>query len=403
MNKTWPTELGSGESTSVDFFIAILNFMNNQFNLIATAASGVEALVKDELKKLDFENIQSENGFVRFTGEQSDILKANIWSRVADRIKINVAEFEAYSFEDLFSQVKQINWSSLIGKDDQFIVNARAKDSQLMALSSIQSITKKAIVDNLMSSYSTNELPETGNLYPIEVIINKDHVMITLDTSGEGLFKRGYRVDKGGAPLKENFAAALVKLTNWFTDNPFVDPTTGSGTIAIEAALIGKNIAPNLNRKFLIQDWFWYDRKIDDQVRDQAESLAKYDEPLDIQGFDIDQSMIDIAKENAKNAGLSNDLTFKQLAVKDWKTDQKNGIIVANPPYGVRLGELEEARDLYRQMGDIYNQMPTWSEYILTADEDFEIYYGAKATKKRKLYNGAIKTDYYQYWGKKER
>lgn len=377
--------------------------MTDQFNLIATAASGVESLIGDELKKMEFNNVKNENGFVRFTGNQFDILKANLWSRVADRIKINVAEFKALSFEDLYSQVKQINWSSLIGEKDQFIVNARAKDSQLMALSSIQSITKKAIVDNLMSSYHVNQLPETGSLYPLEVIINKDQVMITLDTSGQGLFKRGYRVDKGGAPLKENFAAALVLLTNWFTDNPFVDPTTGSGTIAIEAALIGKNIAPNLNRDFLIQDWFWYDSKINDQVRDQAQSLAKYDEPLEINGFDIDQTMISIALENAKHAGLSNDISFRQLAVKDWQTDQKNGIIIANPPYGVRLGELQAARELYRQMGDIYNQMPTWSKYILTADEEFEIYYGSPATKKRKLYNGAIKTDYYQFWGKKER
>ncbi|PDH95686.1 THUMP domain-containing class I SAM-dependent RNA methyltransferase [Oenococcus oeni] len=374
-----------------------------QFNLIATSGQGIEALVAKELNNLGYQT-RTENGFVRFSGNQRDILKTNIWLRTADRIKILVGEFHTLRFDDLFESVKALPWSELINWDDQFpVMEAHSRDSQLFSVPDIQRITKKAIVEALRSQTGHEDLPETGKHVGIDIRIDKNNVRIMIDTSGESLFKRGYRTEHGGAPLKENFAAALVLLTNWFTDNPFVDPVCGSGTIPIEAALIGKNIAPGINRTFEIESWDWFDKKLSQDVREEADSLAKYDQPLDISGYDIDGNMIRISKENAKKAGLYNDIAFKQLAVKDWQTDKINGILVANPPYGQRLGEIEDARQIYQQMGSIYNQMPTWSKYILTSDEKFEQFYGKKATKKRKLYNGPIRTDLYQYWGKKVR
>ncbi|SYW04623.1 m(7)G2069 methylase of 23S rRNA (Ribosomal RNA large subunit methyltransferase) [Oenococcus oeni] len=374
-----------------------------QFNLIATSGQGIEALVAKELNNLGYQT-RTENGFVRFSGNQRDILKTNIWLRTADRIKILVGEFHTLRFDDLFESVKAFPWSELISWDDQFpVMEAHSRDSQLFSVPDIQRITKKAIVEALRSQTGHEDLPETGKHVGIDIRIDKNNVRIMIDTSGESLFKRGYRTEHGGAPLKENFAAALVLLTNWFTDNPFVDPVCGSGTIPIEAALIGKNIAPGINRTFEIESWAWFDKKLSQDVREEADSLAKYDQPLDISGYDIDGNMIRISKENAKKAGLYNDIAFKQLAVKDWQTDKINGILVANPPYGQRLGEIEDARQIYQQMGSIYNQMPTWSKYILTSDEKFEQFYGKKATKKRKLYNGPIRTDLYQYWGKKVR
>lgn len=375
----------------------------DDFNLIATCGQGIEALVAKELNNLGYKT-QTENGFVRFSGNQRDILRTNVWLRTADRIKILVGEFHTLRFDDLFESVKALPWSDFINWDDNFpVMEAHSRDSQLFSVPDIQRITKKAIVEALRVQTGHEELPETGHHVGIDIRLDKNNVRIMIDTSGESLFKRGYRSEHGGAPLKENFAAALVLLTNWFTDNPFVDPVCGSGTIPIEAALIGKNIAPGMNRDFEIETWNWFDKKISQDVREEADSLAKYDQPLDITGYDIDGNMIRISKENAKKAGLYNDITFKQMAVKDWSTDKINGIIVANPPYGQRLGELEEAEVLYQQMGVIYSKMPTWSKYILTSDENFEHIYGQKATKKRKLYNGPIRTDLYQYWGKKER
>lgn len=261
---------------------------------------------------------------------------------------------------------------------------------------------KKAIVDRLRSYYhrpTTVPLAETGALFPVEVALLKDHVMVTLDTTGPSLFKRGYRLEKGGAPLKENLAAALVLLTNWRKDRPFVDPVCGSGTICIEAALIGHNIAPGFNREFLCETWDWADAAIFEKVRTDADNAADYDIELDISGYDINGKMIEIAKANAEEIGLGDTITFKQQAVKDFTTDKEYGVIVANPPYGERLGETETVQRLYKEMGTVLRPLKTWSKYILTSDLQFESFYGAKATKKRKLYNGALRTDLFQYWG----
>ena len=374
-----------------------------KYQLIATAAAGVEALVGKELRELGYQT-QVENGRVRFEGTMSDVLRTNLWLRIADRVKIVVGEFDARNFDELFEQTKALAWEDLLPLDANFPVEGKSHHSQLHHVPTVQAMVKKAIVERLSQVYHRRtRLPETGATYPLEVAIAKDHVLLTLDTSGSSLFKRGYRQAKGGAPLKENLAAALVSLAHWFPDNPFVDPVCGSGTIPIEAALIGYNIAPGLNREFAAERWVnLVPAGLSDDLRDAALDAANYDVELDITGYDIDGQMIEIAKANARAAGLSQAITFKQLAVKDWHTDKLNGVLVANPPYGERLSDLASVRELYRQMGQLYRAMPTWSKYILTADLEFETYYGAPATKRRKLYNGALRTDLFQYWGKKQ-
>ncbi|WP_288658684.1 class I SAM-dependent RNA methyltransferase [uncultured Limosilactobacillus sp.] len=375
-----------------------------KYQLIATVAAGIEALVGKELRRLGYDT-RVENGRVRYQGDMKDILKTNLWLRTADRVKIVVGEFDARSFEELFDLTTDLPWEDFLPVDAQFPVEGKSHHSQLHNVPSVQAIVKKAIVQRLSRFYHRRtRLPETGALYPLEVAINKDHVLLTLDTTGEGLFKRGYRKNKGGAPLKENMAAALVMLAHWFPDNPFVDPVCGSGTIPIEAALYGHNIAPGINRSFICEQWVNLTPDgLSDEVRDEADAAADYDVELEIHGYDIDQNMIDIADENCRAAGLTHDITFKQLAVKDWHTDEINGVIVANPPYGERLSDHEAVHELCRQMGTLYRPLTTWSKYILTADMEFEKYYGAPATKRRKLYNGALRTDLFQYWGKKKR
>ena len=375
-----------------------------KYQLIATVAAGIEALVGKELRRLGYDT-RVENGRVRYQGDMKDILKTNLWLRTADRVKIVVGEFDARSFEELFDLTTDLPWEDFLPVDAQFPVEGKSHHSQLHNVPSVQAIVKKAIVQRLSRFYHRRtRLPETGALYPLEVAINKDHVLLTLDTTGEGLFKRGYRKNKGGAPLKENMAAALVMLAHWFPDNPFVDPVCGSGTIPIEAALYGHNIAPGINRSFICEQWVNLTPDgLSGEVRDEADAAADYDVELEIHGYDIDQNMIEIADENCRAAWLTHDITFKQLAVKDWHTDEINGVIVANPPYGERLSDHEAVHELYRQMGDLYRPLTTWSKYILTADMEFEKYYGAPATKRRKLYNGALRTDLFQYWGKKKR
>lgn len=373
------------------------------FKLIATCAAGIESIVGNELKHLGYK-VNVENGRVRFDGDVADIAKTNLWLRTADRIKIVVGEFTAKTFEELFQGVERLNWEDFLPLDAEFPVAGKSQKSTLHNVPSVQAITKKAIVTKMSTVYHRRtKLPETGALYPIEVAINKDKVLITLDTTGSSLFKRGYRVNKGGAPLKENMAAALVLLARWYPEMPFVDPVCGSGTIPIEAALIGCNIAPGLKRNFAFEDWDWVDKDIIKQAREQAQAAIKKDIDLDISGYDIDGSMIEIAKENAVQAGVQDIVNFKQMAVKDFKTDKINGVIVANPPYGERLSDKEHVHQLYQQMGKLYQPLTSWSKYILTSDLQFEQFYGTKATKRRKLYNGSLRTDFFQYWGKKIR
>jgi putative N6-adenine-specific DNA methylase len=372
-----------------------------EYNLIATAASGIEALVGKELRDMGID-CQVENGRARFKGDLKTIAKTNLWLRTADRIKIVVGEFDAYTFDSLFESVKALPWEDFLPLDAEFPVAGKSIKSKLYSVPDCQAITKKAIVERLRTVYHRPQsvpFAETGALFKLEVALLKDHVILTLDTTGPSLFKRGYRLEKGGAPLKENMAAALVMLTNWHPDRPFYDPVCGSGTLCIEAALIGHNIAPGFNRDFTCESWPWFEASVFEEVRAEADSAADYDIVLDIEGSDINGRMVDIARNNAEEIGLGDSITFSQRAVKDFHTDKEYGVIVANPPYGERLGEEETVRVVYREMGEVFRPLKTWSKYILTSDLAFEEFYGQKATKKRKLYNGAIRTDLFQYWG----
>ena len=371
------------------------------YQLLATAASGIEAITGKELKDMGYE-VQVENGKAFFKGSTADIIKTNLWLRTADRIKIVFGTFEAKTFDDLFEQTKALPWEDILPMDAAFPVSGKSVKSTLYSVPDCQSIVKKAIVDRLSDVYSRRaRLPESGAEYPIEVSILKDEVSLTIDTSGSSLFKRGYRTEKGGAPIKENMAASLIKLTSWFPDKPFYDPTCGSGTIPIEAALIGLNIAPGLQRSFISEDWNIFAADEWKTLRTEAKMAANYDVELDILGTDLDQNMIEIAKRNAEKAGVEDFIEFRQLALKDFKTDKEYGVIVSNPPYGERLDDQEYVENLYKQMGQAFKPLETWSKYIITSDLNFEEFYGQRATKKRKLYNGRLRTDYFQFWGKR--
>lgn len=373
------------------------------YQLLATAASGIEGLVGRELKDLGYDR-EVENGRVRFDGTTQDIAKTNLQLRTADRVKIIMGEFTAKTFDDLYEKTKALPWETILSMDAEFPVAGKSVKSKLHSVPNCQKMVKKAIVDRLSSVYHRRgRLPETGHLYPIEVSLLKDTALITIDTSGSSLFKRGYRQEKGGAPLKENMAAAIMKLTTWFPDKPLLDPTCGSGTLLIEAALMGKNIAPGLFRKFVSEDWDIFQADEYQNERIAAKKAINQEIQLDIMGCDIDHRMIEIAKRNAEAAGVDDQITFKQMQVKDFTTDKDFGIIVSNPPYGQRLNDEEYIHNLYRQMGDVYRPLKTWSKYILTSDLAFEEYYGEKATKRRKLYNGSLRTDLFQFWGERKR
>ncbi len=373
-----------------------------KMTLIATAAMGLEALVAQEVRDLGYE-CTVENGRVLFEGDETAIARANMWLRTADRVKILVGEFKAYTFDELFEKTKKLPWENYLDETAEFPVMGKSVKSKLFSVSDCQAIVKKAIVERMKKAYKKDGwLDENGPLYRIEVGLLKDRATLTIDTTGpQALHKRGYRTGQGEAPLKETLAAALVKLTNWTPDRPLVDPFCGSGTIAIEAALIGQNIAPGFNREFVSEEWPMIDSSVWDKVRDEAEEQANYDQPLDISGYDIDHKMVNIAKENALEAGLGDLIQFKQMQVKDFTTTKEYGVIIGNPPYGERLSDKPSVERMYKEMGEVLRQYETWSVYMMTSDENFEQFYGKPATKKRKLFNGFIRTDYYQYWGKR--
>jgi putative N6-adenine-specific DNA methylase len=373
-----------------------------KYQIIATAAMGLEALVAKEVRALGYE-CQVENGKVTFEGDELAIARSNLWLRTADRIKVKVGEFKAFTFDELFEKTKKLPWEKYLPEDAEFPVIGKSVKSKLFSISDCQAIVKKAIVEKLKSHYKRSSwFEETGALYRIEVALLKDIATITIDTSGTGLHKRGYRAEQGVAPLKETLAAALVMLTNWNPERPFWDPFCGSGTIPIEAALIGQNIAPGFNREFVSESWGWMPANVWEQARNEAEDLAKYDQSLDIIGTDIDHRMVKIAQDNAFEAGFGDVIQFKQMRVQDLTTKKEYGVLVGNPPYGERLGEKNEVEHMYREMGKAFSSLDTWSIYILTSNEQFEEFYGKPATKKRKLFNGFIRTDLYQYWGKKQ-
>lgn len=370
--------------------------------LIATSTFGLEAVVKDEVKSLGYTDITVENGKVEFSADISAIAKANIWLRSADRIRLKVGEFKAITFEELFEKTKALPWADWIPVDAEFPVEGKSIKSTLFSVSDCQAIVKKAVVENMKKRYKKEWFEETGPLYKIEVALLKDIVTLTIDTSGPGLHKRGYRDWIGNAPLKETMAAALIKLANWNPDKPLIDPFCGSGTIPIEAALIGKNIAPGINRKFSAEGWPVIPDDIWLRAREEAKDLAQNDRKLEIIGTDIDESVLKVARRNAQEAGVFEDIHFQQMDVKNLSSKKKYGAIICNPPYGERISEREQVEEIYRDMGETFTKLDTWSFYVLTSHEGFEKIFGKKATKKRKLYNGNIKVDYYQYWGPRQ-
>jgi putative N6-adenine-specific DNA methylase len=370
-----------------------------KYKLIATAAMGLEALVAKEVRDLGYE-CEVDNGKIIFWGDERAIARCNMWLRTADRIKVVVGEFKATTFDELFEKTKALPWENYLPEDAEFPVTGKSVKSTLFSVSDCQAIVKKAIVERMKKHYKRNSwFEETGSLYKLEVALLKDIATITIDTSGKGLHKRGYRTDQGEAPLKETLAAALIMLTNWHPNKPFIDPFCGSGTIPIEAALMGQNIAPGFNRDFVSEGWNWISKQTWEDARMEAEDLANYDQPLEIHGSDIDHRMVKMAEENAFEAGLGDLIQFKQMQVKDISTNLQYGVIVGNPPYGERIGEKDAVENMYRDMGKAFTKLDTWSVYILTSHEQFEQFYGKPATKKRKLFNGFIRTDLYQYWG----
>ncbi|MGT2929310.1 THUMP domain-containing class I SAM-dependent RNA methyltransferase [Streptococcus dentasini] len=378
--------------------------MKQKFNLLATAAAGLEAVVGREIRDLGLD-CQVENGRVRLQGDIRTIAETNLWLRAADRIKIVVGEFPVRTFEELFQGVFALDWENYLPLDAAFpVTKAKCVRSKLHNEPSVQAVTKKAIVKKLQQHFHRPDsvpLQETGATFAIEIAIRKDKAMVMIDTTGESLFKRGYRTDKGGAPIKENMAAAIIMLSNWYPDKPFVDPTCGSGTFCIEAAMIGMNIAPGFNRDFAFEAWPWVDKELVEAVREEADSKANYDIELDIMGTDIDSRMIEVAKNNALEAGLADVIKLKQMRLQDLKTDKINGVIISNPPYGERLLDDKAVDILYNEMGKSFESLKTWSKFILTSDEAFESKYGRPADKKRKLYNGTLRVDLYQYFGQR--
>ncbi|HBJ54127.1 MAG TPA: RNA methyltransferase [Streptococcus sp.] len=378
--------------------------MKTKFKLIATAAAGLEAVVGREIRNLGLE-CQVENGRVRFEGNVETIIETNLWLRAADRIKIVVGSFPAKTFEELFQGVFALDWENYLPLGAKFpIAKAKCIKSKLHNEPSVQAISKKAVVKKLQKHYARPEgvpLQENGAEFKIEVSILKDVATVLIDTTGSSLFKRGYRAEKGGAPIKENMAAAILLLSNWYPDKPLIDPTCGSGTFCIEAAMIGMNIAPGLHRHFAFEEWNWVDSDLIRHVRARALGQIKQDIQLDILGTDIDARMVEIAKRNAEEAGVSEQIVFKQMRLQDLHTDKINGVIVSNPPYGERLLDDDAVTKLYQEMGQTFEPLKTWSKFILTSDEAFEEKFGSQADKKRKLYNGTLKVDLYQYFGQR--
>ena len=373
------------------------------FELVAPCHFGMEAVLKREIYDLGYEITKVEDGRITFEGDAEAICRANIFLRSAERVLLQVGRFTATSFDELFENVKALPWEMYIPKDGKFWVKkASSIKSKLFSPSDIQSIVKKAMVERMKKSYHLDWFPEDGASYPVRVFLNKDGVMVTLDTSGESLHKRGYRLAASKAPITETLAAALIMLTPWHGDRILVDPFCGSGTFPIEAAMIGANIAPGMKRTFQAQQWEnIVSPKIWQKGFEEAEDLVDLSVDMDIQGYDIDSQIVKAARENAKRAGVDGLIHFQQRPVHHLSHPKKYGFVITNPPYGERLEEKEDLPALYRDMGKAFAGLDGWSEYVITAYEDAERYIGKKAAKNRKIYNGMMKTYFYMFPGPK--
>jgi len=372
--------------------------MRNTFTIEAACAFGLEAVVGRELHDSGFRDVIKDNGSVRFQGDWKEVCLANLWLRCANKIRVILATFQATDFEDLFQGVKRIEWERLLPVDARFPVKAKSFRSQLHSTPHIQAVVKKATVERLKQHYSVDWFNEKGATYAIEVEIRRNKVTIALNTSGEGLHKRGYRQSTGEAPLKETLAAALVYLSRWKPDYPLVDPMCGSGTILIEAAQIALNKAPGLNRDFACTYWECIEPGLWDRIYQKARAAQKTDQSLQLYGYDNHRPTIEAAHSNARNANVSEFVTFKTADIKDFHSEETRGYMISNPPYGERLQEKQTVIDIERSLGKIMKAHPAWFFYFLSSHNKFEKYIGKKATKKRKLYNGRIQCYYYQYF-----
>ncbi len=372
----------------------------SKIKLIATTTFGLEAVAKRELMKLGYNDMEVENGKVTFIASEKDIPVANLWMRTAERILLQMGQFKAMSFDELFEKTKALPWEEWIPEDGNFIVEGKSIDSKLFSISDCQRIVEKAVVERLKTKYKDVDwFTKSGPRFTLEVAMLKDIATLTIDTSGAGLHKRGYRDRAGDAPIKETLAAAMVLLSFWNKDRPLFDPFCGSGTIPIEAALIGKNIAPGLDRKFDSEEWPRVKKEYWTKAREEAFKLIDNDVKLNIIGCDTDKRSILRARDNAANIGLEDDVVFFMKDMRDVDIQDDYGVVISNPPYGERMGEVEEIQQLYRDLGEKLKDLDTWSTYIITSEEKFETFFGKKADKKRKLYNGRIKVDYYQFYG----
>ena len=377
--------------------------MKQTYELIAPCHFGLEAVLKKEILDLGYEISQVEDGRVTFYGEADAACRANIFLRTAERVLLKVGSFKAVTFDELFEKTKALPWEAYIPKDGKFwVAKASSVKSKLFSPSDIQSIMKKAMVERLKSKYRIQWFQEDGASYPLRVFLMKDIVTIGIDTSGDSLHKRGYRPAAGKAPISETLAAALIMLTPWRKDRILVYPFCGSGTFPIEAAMMAAKIAPGMNRSFTAETWtnligkkYWY------EAIDEANDLIEDEIETDIQGYDIDGSVVRMARENAENAGVAHLIHFQERAVKDLRHPKKYGFIITNPPYGERLEDRETLPQIYREFGESFKGLDNWSAYMITSFEDAERYFGRKADKNRKIYNGMLKTYFYQFQGPK--
>jgi putative N6-adenine-specific DNA methylase len=373
-----------------------------KITLIAICTFGLEAVVKREVQSLGFENVCVADGKVEFEANPNDIPTANLWLRSADRVLLKMAEFPAITFDELFEQTKVLPWEQWITADGKFTVTGKSVKSTLGSVRACQSIVKKAIVERLKEKYHTGWFAETGPEFTVQISMLKDTATLTLDTSGSGLHRRGYRTHAGEAPLKETFAAALVQLSFWNRERLLLDPMCGSGTILIEAALIARNMAPGLNRNFASEQWPVIPKAAWRNARRSARQAIDRHGQLQIFGYDIDEASINAGKINAQKAGVGDDIVFEQKAMQDLWIDKPYGVVISNPPYGIKLSDFQEINQLYIALNKMFKKKKGWSLYILTADKKFPDYFKrAQPDRVRKLYNGALEVNYYQYFGER--
>ncbi|KXB70658.1 hypothetical protein HMPREF1864_01034 [Peptoniphilus sp. DNF00840] len=370
--------------------------------LIATTNIGLEAVTKRELLDLGYEDLEVSDGKIKISCQLKDIAILNLRLRTAERVLLLIDSFRAETFEELFDKVFEISWWDYIAEDDQFIIQGRSRKSKLFSISDCQRITEKAIIEKLKMKYKVSWFEKSGPRVKIEVSLLNDIAEITMDTSGDGLHKRGYREVNYKAPLSETIAASLVKLSFWKKDRILADPFCGSGTIPIEAAMIEKNIAPGLMRDFDFVKFKFFDEELFKEEKKKCYSEIKYDEKLEILASDVSHKAIQIARANAEILGLEEDISFFQKDIRDLDLPDDYGVIITNPPYGERIGK-EDVDELNKELGELARSLKTWSYYIITANENFEKNFGKKADRNRKLYNGRLKTYYYQYYGPKPR